>query len=525
MSLLKSLSNECPFHSFLNPGKVSLPSYQRSYKYDETNWSMFWEEINEVAKAGPREMNFDCGFVCVLEEQIDGNMVYSFIDGQQRFFTCLIFLFAIYETAKRLGVHLEELNIRSSLFGTQVRDRYPLFFSETSPKSDQQEKALAFFLKELGGVDGAGSPEKTLQALQRKIEETIFITRVVKDRWTASKYFDKLNSGKPLTAGERAKGALWDYDSAECDNCWDKIESHFSPALKRDPTKFFLTFLRRLEAPVEKKNLASVLRGVLSEYGRDHEKFFSLLLHTAKWMSYIENPANYKGKTQIKKALDANRFLSHSDAHHSLLITVLSGMEDIKMKDEVAVNFVRLIQRVFIRVPFVEGNPVKTFGTLFPKAGHNVTIDYAGAFLADLEIRFSRALNEAENSFESKKGNPLGGMNRLELLYLSIYVKEKFGYEVVFKGADKNREHIFPRSAKIGVSKRWIESIGNKFVLDGNHNRTMTNKSFEEKRTCYVGCGPVAQNIAESETWGVNEIQARQVEILNVVNKVFPRFI
>jgi hypothetical protein len=264
---------------------------------------------------------------------------------------------------------------------------------------------------------------------------------------------------------------------------------------------------------------------VLSEHGSDHEKFFNLLLHTAKWMNYIRNPSSYPGKSQIKKALEANQFLSHSDAHHSLLITVLSGMEGIKMKDDVAVNFVRLIQRVFVRVPFVEGNPVKTFGTLFPKAGSGITIDSVGVFLDDLEVRFGRALNEAENSFESKKGNPLGGANRMDLLYYSAYVKEEYGQDFAFKGADEQIEQILPQSTKIGVPKKWIDSIGNKLVVDGSDNRKMSNKSFEEKKICYMNYGPDAQRIAESEMWGLHEIQARQIEILNVVNKVFPRFI
>lgn len=80
---------------FQGDKQYTIPVYQRAYSWEETQWSVFLEDLNEATKGDNHYF-----FGNVLLEKLSNDEPNDIIDGQQRITTIIIFARALCNTLR-----------------------------------------------------------------------------------------------------------------------------------------------------------------------------------------------------------------------------------------------------------------------------------------------------------------------------------------------------------------------------------------------------------------------------------------
>ena len=119
--------------SLFQQGMFEIPNYQRGYAWEKEQISEFIDDLEDTLK--PKITEHYTGTVTVLRQKDeDGNdvtrsifpkefKVFEVVDGQQRLTTFTIFIFAIHNRLKKLGLSataLEDINKNLVYEGTPI---------------------------------------------------------------------------------------------------------------------------------------------------------------------------------------------------------------------------------------------------------------------------------------------------------------------------------------------------------------------------------------------------------------------
>lgn len=95
--------------------------------------------------------------------------------------------------------------------------------------------------------------------------------------------------------------------------------------------------------------------------------------------------------------------------------------------------------------------------------------------------------------------------------------------------ADINLEHVLPLTpgpewkVDADTARAGQRLLGNMVLLRANQNRDIGNKEFQEKKTIFKGSGYyITQQIAEYDTWTLDDIRLRQMELAKIAVKTWP---
>jgi hypothetical protein len=90
-------------------------------------------------------------------------------------------------------------------------------------------------------------------------------------------------------------------------------------------------------------------------------------------------------------------------------------------------------------------------------------------------------------------------------------------------------EHVMPQNADSSwaidedTHKSYLKRIGNLCLLQKSGNEAAANKPFVEKKTAFASASPVITSmIADYDTWGPTEIEARQIRLADLAVKAWP---
>lgn len=196
-----------------------VPSYQRTYAWEQKNWADFWSDIKDGI-AGETEHYWGTLTLKATtgrEEDPKNDrifQIYEVVDGQQRITTIFLFLLALSRTGKpnlfdqyiKSGnVHRLVLgNLNGSFLQTLV-DNGEAHQSARLRTNERISAGLQYFVDQLNayGAEHTGDVARFVQL------STFALEFVVEDESLAIKAFESLNDrGKPLTLLERAKSYL-----------------------------------------------------------------------------------------------------------------------------------------------------------------------------------------------------------------------------------------------------------------------------------------------------------------------------
>jgi len=90
-------------------------------------------------------------------------------------------------------------------------------------------------------------------------------------------------------------------------------------------------------------------------------------------------------------------------------------------------------------------------------------------------------------------------------------------------------EHVMPQNTDSSwaidedTHKSYLKRIGNLCLLQKSGNEAAANKPFVEKKTAFASASPVITSmIADYDTWGPTEIEARQIRLADLAVKAWP---
>lgn len=222
--------NKQPIYKFFKADNYKIPVYQRAYSWEEAQWSVFLEDLQEATKGSNHYF-----FGNVLLEK-DTNDINNIIDGQQRITTIIIFVRALCnvlkDKAEKLidgkdkAVFIEEIEQDYLIFRgkekLQVVEYDRIYFQgliiKNEPQSESQtpsqeriKKAKEFFENALRGenkdikINGTQEILNIFNAMQ-KAEALSILFENKKD--SVLMFELQNNRGKDLTNMEKLKSYL-----------------------------------------------------------------------------------------------------------------------------------------------------------------------------------------------------------------------------------------------------------------------------------------------------------------------------
>ena len=119
--------------------QYTIPVYQRAYSWEEAQWSVFLEDLQEATKG---DNNYFFGNV--LLEKLPNSEIKDIIDGQQRITTIIIFSRALCNTLKiRAKKEKLDSNIENDEFIKYIEEDY--LINRSKPKLEVVEYDKEYF--------------------------------------------------------------------------------------------------------------------------------------------------------------------------------------------------------------------------------------------------------------------------------------------------------------------------------------------------------------------------------------------
>lgn len=533
----------------------TIPVYQRAYSWDDKNWKVFLEDIEE-------QLNINGGnsysYGNILLENHDGGLQYEVIDGQQRLTTLIIFMRAFINVMREKGWAKDEIEdiendfikrkgnivkLRPVDYDRACFDTIIIENAEYSIKSNSQEKyqqCKDFFTKELSKL----SPDEL-----KKIKEIIYKTKInrleLHGKQESALMFELQNNrGKDLTNLEKLKSYFMyetyvNSPSTETESNVELISNYFKEIYK---TVYDI---------------------------KDLNEDSILIYHCNAWL----NGFSYRNlddiKNEYKKTADKANWI------RDFCRELSESFNSLKQLESNSSNYYRRL-RDLVRekqlpafvYPFIIkgykffGDKPERLDLLFHLMEVLAFRYYLISTRADFSSRLSDVLREFNGDIihlrdslkkklnfsyywdDIKMKDVLGGrMYDNPVLHYLLWQYEDHiqnkGYHVgTCRLENEQIEHISPQTPPQGESlaagydvdqnnlysdefcEKYLNCVGNLMLISRSHNASIGNKPFKEKLATYV-LNPLLRQQAEikeflddTESWKTEQIIKRQSAIV-----------
>jgi hypothetical protein len=543
---------------FSNGKLYRVPLYQRDYMWGPEQWEMLWEDVLVCKDSDSPH------YLGALVLQRISNDPIQVIDGQQRLATLVIACMALLEILKHKSEDIRFGRLRSEYVGDldpgNLKWNSKLVLNETDDAFFQQFivnlavppaptrlrgshkrlwNALRFFKTkwaELLPQESTG--EEVVDAFRKTIgTRFLFTTITVDDELDAYAVFETLNSRSlQLTSSDLLKNYLFsllkggETDLTHARHQWRQIvgtvEAETVPS-----------FLRQFWISKRKLVRADRLFRALKNEIKSREQAFLLLEElesSAQWFRALGD-ANDEIWNDSKEARHSIRVLNLMGVsqHYPLLLCCFSKGFDLK---RVATMLHACIVLFFRHTVVGQRNP------------------------SDLELRFNQiaiALSEGKVTSPQSIWKGPDGRHGLRDFYISDedfqsdfarfelpttgrkarlprYVLFEIDQKMQGPGGDfevsnATLEHILPENPNHGWTqfseedrRRFVSWIGNYALLDGDRNRRLGNKSFEQKKQAYLKSPwPSTRAAADFDEWTPQAIRERQEKFAKLAVEIW----
>lgn len=493
--------------------QYSIPLYQRAYAWNEENWKVFLEDVEEASKS---ENPYFYGNI--LLETVETDRKYDIIDGQQRITTLILFFYSIYK------VKLTKFNITDEdIYETYVKNKFgyklePVdydrpFFSQLlnnnnnnleplTPSQIQLKKCVIYFEKALYELD-----LKQIESLKETIQESIITIVKLKEKKESALMFELQNNrGLSLTNMEKLKSYLM-----------YQVYVHSN----HEETEPKLECLGN----IFKEIYRLIPRCVISEDA----------ILTAHCQVYI-NGFNYRTlediKDQFKKSTDKIEWIEEftQNLYRSFQIILefqVMDTKDVKLLKHNISNFVypfiikgfsfinkdKLEQRnqliQLLEIVLFRYKLINSRADLISRLNPILT-QFDSEDIKKLALSFKKNFNDTWYWGDSRVIESIYNINYIDNKPLVKYVLSVYEdielagqpFERLVENKDIHIEHIYPQtessepisdgydlSQKEEEHSKYIHCLGNLLLIDSRMNSTIGNKPYKEKLNSYDnGC-------------------------------------
>lgn len=553
--------------SLFEKTKYSIPLYQRSYAWEETNWKELWEDISNQILTQDKE-HFLGVLIYYPDTSIRASKFsnYQIIDGQQRLTSLIILMRVIYEKLKQDGGDFlsrtaDELYVK--YIGDIKDDTYHLvlskkdkdFFRNYIQKVEPNRKNIGklisnknirkcydFYKNEIEKAYKISESETLGEfcfELKKKIESSIvFIAIDVLNEADAYLIFESINSKRQgLVLSDLLKNYFFSAaysvekekpDSnklEEAERLWDTIEQILDKVpVNQYIRHFWISKYGVSKGKVYEKELYSTIKSAFKTGEEIMALLESLEAEVSDYASILN--ATIPGVTDSgSNSLRQLQELRNKQYYPLILSALKAGLS----KDDLS-DLIGQIASTSIRRALLGKNP-NDFETFFiensPKIRNfevevkDIISSLTGRdfWIEDDVIRGELAIADFEDQDQLVKFF-LKEFERFTVRSINEKIISKVSLEHLLPKNPENYSSWYPSWSGSEEDKRkhgeLLWNIGNLTLIGPSYNREMSNKDFSEKKKTLVDSEIETTKVIGNETlWSETEIRNRNIEVQN----------
>lgn len=556
MSSMKGIQNTITgnFSSIIsNNRRFVVPKFQRDYSWDTEQWDDLWQDIETMVN------EHDEHYMGYLVLQTNDNKCYNIIDGQQRFTTVLLLVYAAIkciETLIQQGVDEEEnlrrvKNLKLLYMGkedpvtlmydnllTLNRNNNPYFSDYILKLSDLRTRNLTTTEKLMkrcfeyyeGRLAGKYNDGKAYASFIQNVADGLYFTQiVVSDEMNAFRVFETLNArGVQLSSADLLKNYLFSKVDGELTHSSriDTLErkwSQLTDNIKAEKLPEFLRYYWNIQHKSIRSKL--VYKTIRDEIKEDKQVFVlldDLLRFSDIYMALTDATDDMWTDTEVRENIDLLN-LFRLKQPYSLLMSAKAFLDDAGFK-----NVLKRVITICFRYNVIgDRNPndqESPFNQLAQYISRERKVDFT--LLDSIMVND----DEFKTSF-AEKSFPYSSRNVQIMRYILGKIEFFKGSPRLVKYNDDSAsiEHIYPQNPSdawdLDESKmqRFMYRLGNICLLEKNLNRDIQNGDFQNKKvvfekSAFFYAGKIAQDF---EVWDEKSIVRLQQELANAAVSIW----
>lgn len=525
-----------------------VPLFQRTYSWDKREWSMLWDDIDELCDKDAPGNHFMGSIVTAPTQSVpEGVTKYLLIDGQQRLTTLFILLAAIRDRAGELNLgtlqpEIDETLLKNKfkqgneafkLLPTQAdRDAFVrVMQAEAAPDGSQIRRAYQYFAKCI-----RNPPDRSLETLKRVVVSNLLLVSIVLDPDdNPHLIFESLNAkGRALSQADLIRNYF--FMKIHIDDQERQYNRHWKPmqdSLGDDLTECIRHFLMK-DGPIVKQGEVyfALKDGADSKSQAEILQYLEELTEYAGYYSKLLRP-DEEQELGLRERLGRLRRIEVTTAYPFLLNGYrdytrgqLSQEEFLQVLDVVE-NF--MVRRWVCSVPSFGLN--KIFPPLYGQARqHGPLVDGLKEVLRTKN--YPRDAEFRERLCASKLYAPGERVAKTKLILERL--EQTYGHREPVTFDDLQIEHVMPQTltdwwrSNLGESgetthELLLHTLGN-LTLTG-YNASLSNASYPEKRRIlsdsHLELNRVFEDVLD---WNEATIKLRAESLADVALSVWPYF-
>lgn len=538
-----------------------IPVYQRKYDWKNENCVQLYEDLKRIIR-DQRASHFLGSIVSSVVP--DGSRIeFHIIDGQQRLTTVTLLLLAISNMIKAERISSMETNLDE-----QIRQRFII-----SPWAKEDDKiklrlvksdrdALVKLFGDEMDYDRASNlttnylyfcdmllkGDVSVDALYDAVNKLEIISITLDHGDNAQMIFESLNStGLALQEGDKIRNyILMGLQLAEQDRLYNTYWTKIERCTHSDVSRFIRDYLSI------KQHVTPTINNVYQAFKRYSEEFSypveALLKDLLCYARLYEKLLTCQSKLDSKPLDDCLYRLNRLDISvaRSFFMEVLKLNQVGKLSVDAVVSVFQIIENYLLRRSICEV-PTNALNKIFLNLNREIlrydttTDQYMDKLVYTLLAKkeSGRFPDDAEFTLalETKQVYLMRGTYKAYLFerlenYGTIEAKDVY---TLLDNGTYTIEHIMPQH----LTPAWVEALGpNADSIQGTwlhrlanltlsgYNPNLSNNIFTEKRDAEVGGYRVSglrmnQKIAEKDSWGLVELQERNIYIIDYAKKIW----
>lgn len=536
-----------------NSRRFVVPKFQRDYSWSSEQWDDLWQDIETMVE------EHDEHYMGYLVLQTQDDKLFYIIDGQQRFTTILLLIYAAIKCVERQiiqGVDVEDNKRRcESLKNLYIgkEDPVTLDYDNLLTLNRNNNSYFCDYILKLGDLKARNltATEKLMRSCFEYYEQRLmgkfnsgkeyasfiqtiadglhFTQIVVNDEMNAFRVFETLNArGVQLSSADLLKNYLFSKVDSETTHSsridtlerkWSKLTDN----IKAEKLPEFLRYYWNMQHKTIRAN--AVYKTIRQEIKEDKQVFLlldDLISYSDIYMALTDENDEMWTDSEVKDYV-ALLNLFRLKQPFSLLMTAKKSLKDNEFK-----RVLKTVIMVCFRYNVICDKNPNDQETPFNALAQSISHDN----FVDLKKLSSIMVDDTEfKSAFKEKTFPYNSRNAKVIRYILGKIEHFKGSAQAVRFDDENAsiEHVYPQNPSeewtLDESKmqRFVFRLGNICLLEKGLNRDVQNASFAEKVSVYkMSSFYYAQKISsESTEWSDSAIINLQTEMANAAVSIW----
>ena len=533
-----------------------IPFFQRSYAWKKKERELLWADIQRlVTESDLKSKHFLGPVVCSSVDHVPGGTKpYLLIDGQQRLTTLAIFLAALRDASRELGVEdlaeqiHEDFLVNKRQAGSDYYKLLPRYHdagvlkaiveSGDSKAFKDREIYKAWRLAKRWINDSDEFSSDYLRSVFVTIAERLSLVVISIDNEDPYEIFEGLNNrGIPLEESDLIRNFVFmnvefSKQQAFHEKFWQPFESLFENEKNNSPkvqTAFFRHYLMMDGEYSHQKATFSDFRKRFNSKGISRDEQMAELRRLAQVDRELREPKEID-ELSVRQLIEEVHALDLIDSARSLLLFLLDSWHQEKISLEQLGTSLRDFVSFVLRRSICS-IPTRRYDRWFPDAIKHVENDPESGLR---EFLFSKGWPSDEAVVDSFSDVEIYKSNRRLAHLILARIEQSYSHKERVALDELTLEHVMPQTMSgpweqmLGEGwfekhQRWIHTIGN-LTLTG-YNSELGNKEYKTKRDAHFANSNLQLNkyFMDHDKWTDEEIEQRGMGLTQLVNKLWPR--